>query len=600
MSYCEQESRSKIELSTLNNHLCFGLVSGVAFVVANVSAISAYAAAPLNPEINVGIRQRFGEQSKDQLILKALPGDRLTIRFSSRNKAENKVETLTAEQLQVGIAQETLAQPQLNERLVLSTHRSFESAETSANNWRTQGVEVEVAQPKNWQVWAKRDRYDSTVTRLLLLQDLKSKGLATGYLDRSTQVTRPQLSWVVNGYRYNREGVDITAGSNVILVGTKRYGGQLRFQPNTYGTFTLVNRVSVETYLRGVVPYEIGPNAPETAVQAQAILARTYALRNLRRFQIDGYELCADTQCQVYEGLTGATAISDRAVEATAGQVLTYSNELVDALYSSTTGGVTAAFEDVWEGTPRPYLRTRIDAYPNRVWDLKARSLADEATFRAFIQVQRGFNEDGWDYLRWRKEVPLKQLNQNLRDFLKKGQHPMAGFTTIQKLAVVGRSQGGRVQRLQVTTDLGVIELTKDEILRAFEAPNSLLFLVDPIMGREPGRPAGGAASKGKGLTGFLFAGGGLGHGVGLSQTGSYALSQQGWAATRILKFYYPNTELQPLTTKVTYWKGTTISAPTPAPTSKTSQAKDFHLFSWNCPKIGLQSLWQWFQSLVA
>lgn len=596
MQYCQPEARLNSTVSSPTHPWQIGWGSTFALSVVSFLTAPAHATAPLNPEINVGIRQHFGGQAKDQLVLKAVPGDRLTIRFPGRNT----LETLTTDQLQIGIAQEKLAQPQLNERLVLSTHRSFESAETSANKWRTQGIEVEVAQPKNWQVWAKRDRYDSTVTRLLLLQDLKAKGLTTGYLDRSMQVTRPKLSWVIKGYRYHRDAIDITSGSNVILVDTKRYGGRLWFQPNAYGTFTLVNRVPVETYLRGVVPYEIGPNAPETAVQAQAILARTYALRNLRRFQIDGYELCADTQCQVYEGLTGATAISDRAVAATAGQVLTHSNELIDALYSSTTGGVTAAFEDVWEGTPRPYLRPRIDAYPNRVWDLKARSLADEATFRAFIQVQRGFNEDGWGYLRWRKEVPLKQLNQNLRDFLKKGQHSWAGFTTIQKLAVTGRSIGGRVQRLQVTTDLGVIELTKDEILRAFEAPNSLLFFVDPIVGREPGRPAGETSPKGKSLTGFLFAGGGLGHGVGLSQTGSYTLSQQGWAAAQILNFYYPNTVLQPLTTKVTYWKGTTISAPAPTPTAKTSQAKGFHILGWNCPDLGWQSLWRWFQSLTA
>ena len=62
------------------------------------------------------------------------------------------------------------------------------------------------------------------------------------------------------------------------------YAGQLNLQPNAYGTYTLVNKVPLETYLRGVVPYEIGTNAPKAAMEAQAIIARTYALRNLRRF----------------------------------------------------------------------------------------------------------------------------------------------------------------------------------------------------------------------------------------------------------------------------------------------------------------------------
>jgi SpoIID/LytB domain protein len=538
-------------------------------------------AAPLNPELKIGIRQRFGQQPKAQLLLQALPGDRLTVKFPSRGK----VEVFTTDKLPVSINLEPLPQPRQEERVVLSTHRSFESAETSAVYWRSQGVEVELAQPENWQVWAKRDRYDSTVSRLLLLQELKAKGLKTGYLDRKNWLTRPVLTWVINGYRFNRGEVDISAAQGMILVNNQRYGGRLRFQPNAYGTYTLVNQVPLETYLRGVVPYEIGRQAPATAIQAQAILARTYVLRNLRRFKTDNYQLCADTQCQVYEGLNGTDATSDWAISTTVGQVLTYNNELIDALYSSTTGGVTAAFEDVWEGNPRPYLKAKIDAYPNQIWDLKTRNLSDEKAFRAFIGLKQGFNEAG-GYFRWKTEAPLAQLNQNLRDFLKKQQHPLTGFTSIQNLVVAARAGGGRVQQLQVITDKGAIDLTKDEVLRAFEAPNSLLFYVDPAF--QPDR---------KTLKGFTFAGGGLGHGVGLSQVGSYALSQIGWSAPKILSFYYPTTVLQPLSAKVSYWKE---PSPATAPVGQRFEQEtdeSLRIFGWKLPKIGFHSIVNWFNS---
>jgi SpoIID/LytB domain protein len=557
-----------------------------AFVVVSCCMMAIPAiAAPLNPEIKVGIKQRFGQQPKDQLVLQAQTGDRLTIKFWTNKKPV----TAVVNKLQVNIAQEPLAAPRTDERLVISTHRSFESAEASAKTWQAKGVAVELAQPDNWQVWAKRDRYDSTVSRLFLQQDLKSKGLTTSYLDRKTVATRPTLSWELNGYRYNRNELEIAAGQNVIQVGTQRFGGRLRFQPNAYGSYTLVNPVPVETYLRGVVPYEIGSQAPETAVQAQAILARTYALRNLRRFKIDRYELCATTQCQVYEGLNGTTPLSDQSITATAGQVLTYGNELIDALYSSTTGGVTAAFEDVWEGAPRPYLQPKIDAYPNRIWDLKTRNLSDEKAFRAFIEIKQGFNEDGWGYLRWKTIAPLPKLNQNLRDFLKKQQHPLTGFSTIQALQVVERARSGRVQRLRVTTNLGTIDLTKDEILRAFEAPNSLLFYIEPT-----------AEKDSKTLSGFAFVGGGLGHAVGLSQAGSYALSQQGLSAPKILNFYYPNTVLQPLSSKITAWKD---DAPPAAVVSQQPQSEEdsgFQIFGWKFPQLGLKPILQWFQSLAA
>jgi SpoIID/LytB domain protein len=548
-------------------------------IVVTGSIAAPVGAAPLNPELRIGIRQRFGQEPKAQLLLQAPPGDRLTVKFPNQGKTE----VFTTDKLPVSVTLQP-SQPRIEERVVLSTHRSFESAETSAAYWRSQGIEVEVAQPESWQVWAKRDRYDSTVSRLLLLQDLKSKGLKTGYLDRKTWLTRPVLTWVVNGYQFNRDEVDISAAQGTVLVGNQRYGGHLRFQPNAYGTYTLVNQVPLETYLRGVVPNEIGRQAPATAIQAQAILARTYALRNLRRFKIDGYELCADTQCQVYEGLNGTDANSDSAISTTAGQVLTYNNELIDALYSSTTGGVTAAFEDVWEGSPRPYLKAKIDAYPNQIWDLKTRNLSDEKAFRTFIGLKQGFNEAG-GYFRWKTDAPLTQLNQNLHEFLKKQQHPLAGFTAIQNIVVTARAGGGRVQQLNVVTDKGTVNLTKDEVLRAFSAPISLLFYVDPAF--QPDH---------KTLKGFTFVGGGLGHGVGLSQVGSYALSHMGWSAPKILSFYYPATVLQPLSTKVSYWKE---PSPSPALAGQISEQEpdDFSIFGWKLPKLGFQSIVNWFNS---
>ena len=532
--------------------------------------------AAANPELKIGVRQRFGQEPKATLLLSAPPGDRLTVRFPS----SGKVDSFTVDKLQVGVDLDPI-QAHEEERLVISTHRSFESAEASANFWKSQGVEVELAQPENWQVWAKRERYDSTVSRLLLLQDLKFKGLRGGYLDRKVWETRPVLSWVINGYRFKRDEADISASSGVIQVDTKRYGGRLRFQPNAYGTFTLVNQVPLETYLRGVVPYEIGRQAPVSAIEAQAILARTYALRNLRRFKTDSYELCADTQCQVYEGLGGTEPSADAAVKSTSGQVLTYGNELIDALYSSTTGGVTAAFEDVWNGRPRPYLKAKIDAYSYQVWDLNTRRLSDEQSFRSFISLRQGFNESG-GYFRWKTEAPLKQLNQNLKDFLKKQQYPLSAFTTIRSLTVTERAPGGRVQKLHVSTDLGDIDLNKDEVLRAFSAPNSLLFYVDPAF--LPDR---------KTLKGFTFVGGGLGHGVGLSQIGSYTLSQIGWPAAKILSFYYPSTVLQPFSPSIVLWQDSVSTAQAPSE----PEPQGMSLFGWELPKVSLQSIFNWFSS---
>ena len=356
----------------------------------------------------------------------------------------------------------------------------------------------------------------------------------------------PQASWVVNGYRYNRNYLKVTSDKSLIKVNNKSgesksqrlYAGKLQLQPNAYGTYTLVNQVPLETYLRGVVPYEIGANAPEAAMEAQTIIARTYALRNLRRFDVDGYELCADTHCQVYYGLKGATEKTDRAISETKGMVLTYKNELVDALYSSTAGGVTAAFTSVWNGENRPYLKPVIDT-PKAFWNLPQQSLANEKNFRLFMSLNKGFNESDQKWFRWRRESKIEDITKGLQKFLKVKNSPFAKFKTVKDIEVVERSEGGRILKLAVKTDIGTFYLHKDEVRSAFFAPRSTLFFLQPL-------------NKGKpGLWGYAFVGGGLGHGVGMSQIGAMNLANLGWKSGKILKFYYPGTQIQMLSDAV-------------------------------------------------
>jgi SpoIID/LytB domain protein len=497
-------------------------------------------------EINVGVVQRFGANPADQLTLQPTPGDRLTVRYLS---GDMKPQTLQVESLKLETVIQPLSTPSVEERVVLSSHSTFETAEDSANQWRQRGIEVEVAQPDQWQVWAKRDVYQTPLIRRFLLSTLQAKGNTTAYLNTQILKQVPRVSFVVNGYRYNRRQLEISSQKNLIQVSVGKddrnphfYGGSLRIQPNAYGTHTLVNQVSIETYLRGVVPHEIGADAPYGAVEAQTIIARTYALRNLRRFVADNYELCADTHCQVYKGLGDTSPVADRAIAATSGKVLTYNNELVDALYSSTTGGITAPFGDVWNGVERPYLKAVVDS-PNSVWNLSQKSLADEQNFRQFINLKQGFNETGKDAFRWRYTSTLEQMTDFLQRYFKKTNPPLANFTRIVQIQVVKRSPAGRILKLAVQTDKGVIEIDKNEVRSAFEPPLSTFFYLEPIY------------DANKILKGYAFVGGGFGHGVGLSQYGSHNLANIGWSGERILSFYYPGTQIQPLSNSIVFWQ---------------------------------------------
>ena len=427
----------------------------------------------------------------------------------------------------------------IQEVLVLGTYRTFETAEDSANNWRSRGIEVEIAQPERWQVWAKRDVYNTPLLRRWLFQDVEAAGKTMAYLDTKVLEKIPRLTWTVNGNRYSYNYLEISTEKNLIEVrqgekpeNIRFYPGKLNLQPNAYNTYTLVNQVPLESYLRGVVPHEIGANPPAAAVEAQAVIARTYALRNLRRFAIDNYQLCADTHCQVYYGIKESTSRTDKAINNTKGMVLTYKQELIDALYSSTTGGVTAYFSDVWDGEDRPYLRPVVDS-PISLWDLSRQSLAVERNFRQFIAQQSGFNESKWNTFRWRRETSVEDITNLLQKFLKIQNSPYANFNTVKSMSIVERSQSGRILKMAVETDIGTVILEKDEIRSAFAAPISTLFYIEPL---NKGRPD---------IWGYAFVGGGFGHGVGLSQTGAQNLAQLGWSNPQILQFYYPGAKIQ-------------------------------------------------------
>jgi SpoIID/LytB domain protein len=497
-------------------------------------------------ELKIGIIQRFGDEPEDELTLQATQGDRITLSFLAGNL---QPQTITVDSVKLAIEMQPLPQSIVEERVVLGTFPNFETAEDSAEQWRAMGIEAEIAQPDRWQVWAKREVYSTPLLRRLLLQSLQEKGvLKTAHVETKVIDKLPKVSWSAGGFRYNRSFVDITSGKNVIQVApgknkqpVRQFVGPLRIQPNAYGNYTLVNQVPLEIYLRGVVPNEIGASAPYAALEAQAVIARTYALRNLRRFAVDNYQLCADIHCQVYYGLSGATANTDRAIASTRGKVLTYNNELVDALYSSTTGGVTANFSDVWNGPNRPYLRPIVDAVGN-LWDLSRYSLSSENNFRRFIGLQKGFNEESTGMFRWRKQSRLTDLTKELKKFLESRKHPLANFTSISKMEIVERSPGGRIQTMVIATDRGEVELHKEEVRSAFLAPRSTFFYLEPIQ-------------QNNALWGYAFIGGGFGHGVGLSQMGSYKLAQIGWSSQKILNFYYPGTQLQRLNNSIVFWQ---------------------------------------------
>ncbi len=513
-----------------------------AFCLVALAGENLNAAQNTNPIMDIGIVQRFGENPRDRLTIEAVDGDVLSVTFD-RGDGKAK-QTLTTNKLILEIAKQSLPVPVTEEKIVLSNHRSYENAAASAHRWAQLGIETEIAQPRRWQVWAKRSTYDSPLLRRLLTFSLRVQGHRLVRLESVVRREKPLVSWVAGNFRYSRDRLDIQSKRGVFEVNDRLYAGTLRVQPNAYNSFTLVNSVPLETYLRGVVPHEIGYGAPYAAVQAQAVLARTYALASRQRFAVDNYHLCADTQCQVYRGLEAPSELADRAIADTRGKVLTYNGKVIEALYSSTTGGVTANYNDLWDGTERPYLQSVVDSV-RPPFDLQRSDLGDERRFRAFLAQKDGFNEKGWDTFRWQADSSLSEIEGTLRQFLRLAGDHETRFSRIESMQIVDRAPSGRVREIAVNTDTGTISLHKDEIMDALYAPNSTLFAIEPLYGAAL-KGEDGKATAAPPLKGYRFIGGGLGHGVGMSQTGSYYLGKLGWSYDRILNFYYTDAKLQP------------------------------------------------------
>jgi stage II sporulation protein D len=127
----------------------------------------------------------------------------------------------------------------------------------------------------------------------------------------------------------------------------------------------LINILNMEDYLLGVVPRELSPELFNSfeALKAQAVAARTYAIKNLGQYGDLGFDLCDTPQCQVYGGLSAEHPLSSRAVEETKGTVATYRGKLINALYTSTCGGMTEDVEKVFEGQSQPYLKSTECSY---------------------------------------------------------------------------------------------------------------------------------------------------------------------------------------------------------------------------------------------
>ena len=195
---------------------------------------------------------------------------------------------------------------------------------------------------------------------------------------------------------------------SLLAVNDSRYRGNILLVATSRGTLHVVNRVGLEEYLLGVVPLEMGPRVYDEleALKAQAVAARTYAVKRRGDFSAEGYDLCATARCQVYGGATAEQPLSSQAVKATAGQVLLFAGSPADTLFTSTCGGRT---EDAFIVFPSyspaafPYLRSVSCTGEERLPD------RDDGATRPPIPTLTGRSHSGAGRCSTRRGVPARR-----------------------------------------------------------------------------------------------------------------------------------------------------------------------------------------------
>ncbi len=256
----------------------------------------------------------------------------------------------------------------------------------------------------------------------------------------------------------------------------------------------------VEEYLVGVLAGEASVEDEFEALKAQAVVSRTFALKNRRRHAPEGYDFCSTTHCQrfVMSKAKSPRAAARRAVEVTMGEILQdQSRQIADVYFHAACGGITANIATLW-GAPAPiYLRGVRDDFcatmPHR---------------------------------RWIQTIPANQLAKALQS----DERTDAG-AKLESIVVSKRDATGRAEMI-------TIEGSRRRVIRGWD----FKLIVGRSLGWQMIKSSRFEVARAGGD--FVFRGGGFGHGLGLCQEGAHVAARRGMNYRRILNHYFPGARL--------------------------------------------------------
>lgn len=299
--------------------------------------------------------------------------------------------------------------------------------------------------------------------------------------------------------------------------GIPSYEGVIELRATAEG-IVIINELSVEKYLKAVVPSEMPASYELEALKAQAVCARSYAYRQMENYGYPEYKAHVNdsTDYQVY-GNSKQQKNSNQAIKETKGQVIYYDNEIATTYYYSTSCGKTT---DI------------------RAWGTKRSS--ENAYLKAVkVKGENGDYEKNLPWYRWTAEIPVQVLS----DLISINTGKDIGL--LEKIEVTKRGGGDVAIEMKATGKKGsVVVKTENKIRSALGGYGYQIILNDgSVTDSRDLLPSAFFTVKKSGDM-FVISGGGFGHGIGMSQNGANEMAKQGADYEEILRLFYKDIEI--------------------------------------------------------
>ncbi len=350
--------------------------------------------------------------------------------------------------------------------------------------------------------------------------------------------------------------------ARIVSIGGMLYRDGACFAADPTSGLAVINYVSLEHYLRGVLSKEMSPSYPGEALKAQAVTARSFALDGLGKHSRYGFDLCSGTCCQVYKGIEAEYPATDEACAATSGQVLSYDGQIAAGYYHAYSGGYTQNSEDVWV-SEIPYLRAvRDDFAPEYLWgaqltfsEIRAKLEAADyspGSIRSVRVGERRANGSVVALIIEGSEETISLTKERVRTVLGAGTIRSMRFSmgdAPSHAIDIDRGQSGialwSAAGAATATDAPVVQGASGE---AASLPlNELVIWDGKQLVTADTLSVTETTFSDMTVTGGIvyFSGMGYGHGVGMPQTSAREMANQGYGYQDILRYYYSGVDIR-------------------------------------------------------